>query len=146
MDQLMTGLHQTSYLNAALKKLLLRKESLTRKDVFDLSSELVNHGVLTPQRAAAELASLPSNEDQIRPWAFVHWLTTKNHIEQLLKMIQAKGAMRRLAAVTQQPSAASGQVQAQFQGESPTSAMSGPMPAGAIAEPPTNRLLSNGAG
>ena len=137
MNELVKGLHQTAYLNAKLKELLSEKKPPTKKDVFDMASDLVDHGVLTPQRIAGELATMPPSEDMLKPWLFTHWLVTENHMEQLSQMIQAKSA---------QPQPGQSQPQAQgMPGQIPAMQPGAPQPSQS-PQPPQNMLMPNGGG
>jgi hypothetical protein len=138
MQELVDGLHKTTYVNAKMKELLLQKVPPSKKDIFDLASDLVDHGALTSQRIAGELASMPQNADMLKPWLFTHWLTTENQIDQILQMIQTKGALQRRAVAMPEPLRGQAQPSA-FQGASSMSLSPAAMPA-----PPANRLLPNG--
>jgi hypothetical protein len=87
MDEMVKVLDQSAYLQSALGGLLRKKDAVTRNDIFDVVSDLVDEGVLTPQRAAAELATMPPNEQMLKPWLFMHWKTAQNNIQQVSDMI-----------------------------------------------------------
>lgn len=86
-DDLAKGLHDTAYLNAKLRQLAEAKKLPTRKQVMELSSDLLQKGVLSPQRIATELATLPEAPDQILKWVNAHVITTGRQIDQISMML-----------------------------------------------------------
>jgi hypothetical protein len=105
------GLQQTAYLNASLKALLAQKALPTRKQVMDMASDLLQRGVLSPQRLATELATLPENPDEIMKWVQGHYATTSGQIAQLMGMMHGaadpshplNGVAQTIAAASPQP-------------------------------------------
>jgi hypothetical protein len=135
LAELVEGLHKTAYVNAKMKELLLRKEPPSKKDIFNMSSDLVEHGALTPQRIAGELASMPQNADMLKPWLFTHYMTTEQQMDQIAQMIHEESA-----AQDQQQQPQMGQPP--MMGGAPPPAAASPM--GGQPMPPANRLMPNG--
>lgn len=88
VDELEEGLQKTVYLNARFRELLMAKKLPTRKDVMNLSSELLQRGILSAPRLATELATLPEAPDQIVKWLEQHYRTTAGQINQLSMLLE----------------------------------------------------------
>jgi hypothetical protein len=67
--------------------LLKAQKPVTRKQIMDLSSDLLQKGILTAQRIASELASLPEDQDGIMKWVQTHFQTTDGQVDQLSQLL-----------------------------------------------------------
>lgn len=87
IQELEKGLHQTVYLRNKFRDLLGAGKPVTRKQIVDLSSDLLQKGILSAQRLASELASLPEDQDGIMKWLEAHFQTTDKQVGQLSGML-----------------------------------------------------------
>lgn len=87
VEDLEEGLHKTVYLRNKLAMLLRAQKPVTRKQIMDLSSDLLQKGILSAQRIASELASLPEDQDGIMKWVQSHFQTTDGQVDQLSTLL-----------------------------------------------------------
>lgn len=122
------AMRQTAYLAGSLKGLLTQK-TVSRKDIFRLTSDLMNAGVITAPQAAKELAGLPASDQQLKPWLFMKWAEADQAVDELSAMFRPE--------VEAAPNGMSGM--GAPMGASPAGP---PMPAAEMPPPgPRNRML-----
>lgn len=85
-EMISKALESVSYVNAGMRQLLMMPK-VSRKDVFDLASMLVEGGAVTAQQAATQLAELPKSSEMIKPWLFVRFKETEGQMGQLAELL-----------------------------------------------------------
>lgn len=88
VDELKDAMRKTAFLNAKFRELLSAPKMPTRKQVMDLSTELLQRGILSAPRLASELATLPEPPELIAKWLEAHFKTTSAQIDQLSMLLE----------------------------------------------------------
>lgn len=87
VEDLEAGLQKTVYLRNKFRDLLAGKKLPSRKQVLDLSTDLIDNGILSAPRIANELATLPQDQDGITKWVEQHFQKTDQQVDQILTLL-----------------------------------------------------------
>lgn len=93
-DQIVEAIQKTHYINDGLRLLLNKEGGPSRSDVIDETGHLISEGILSPQQAAQELQSLPSDNGQIKIWLQQHIVNSTVARGKLLGMLAPGGGQQ----------------------------------------------------
>lgn len=74
---------------------LIARPDISPNDVVSVASDLVSQGILDPKQAVDEVANMPQDPSQIRPWLMQHWLRmqdAKTQMDALVGPVQTTDA------------------------------------------------------
>lgn len=74
-EQLSAGIEHNKIVSNMMAN-LLGKADMSSRDVLTMLTDLMKQGMLTPQKAAEVVGTVPSDESQVRPWLMQNFLKT----------------------------------------------------------------------
>lgn len=91
MDDVKEAVSKQAAIDRALRGLLAEGGPIKRKEVIDMSVNLVASRVLSAQAMAGYLKDLPEDPTKVKEWVENHAATVEKNLDQIIAMLSGAG-------------------------------------------------------